>query len=196
MHQVCIVEEVLDLMAIEKSGSYETKGAGFGEEACQKWLTALPEASQKIYRGQILPSLWYNLHDAMAVPQNKLIEMFYHGDAKQARVLGRWLADQQLSGIYKLFVKMGSPQYIISKAKSVMSTFYRPAALEAVETSKTHFIFRVTEFSEFFEILEEQIAGWCERALELSGGQNGTVVINTSIAKGDAYTEYELHWEL
>jgi len=184
----------------------EVKGAGitylpklvkqkFGEEAYREWLDSLPEESKKIFNGQILASLWYPLEFGGTIPEKKVLELFYHNDVTKAREIGQFAADDNLKGIYRAFVKLGNPSYIISKAGSIMATFFKPARLEVTEKSKKRVIIRIVEFSEMTEMLEIHIAGWMERALEICGCEKIQVKINSSLAKGQSFTEFETTWK-
>ncbi|MFC1678198.1 hypothetical protein ACFLZ9_00495 [Patescibacteria group bacterium] len=183
----------------------EVKGAGitympkmikekFGEDAYQKWLTSLPEESQKIFQGQILASLWYSLKYGGLITENKILELFYNNDISKAWEIGRYAADDTLSGIYRAFVRLGNPSYIISKAGSIMATFFKPAKIVTAEKEKNRVVLRIVEFAEITEMLELHIGGWMERALEICGCQNIQVKINTHLSRGAPYTEYEATW--
>jgi hypothetical protein len=52
----------------------------------------------------------------------------------------------------------------------------------------------ITEFYPPSEVIEYRIAGWMEKALELSGCKNLKVEITRSLAKGDSLTEFDMRW--
>ena len=45
------------------------------------------------------------------------------------------------------------------------------------------------------DLIEHRIGGWIEKALEICGCQDLVVALPTSIAKGDAYTTYDISWK-
>ncbi|MFC1678197.1 hypothetical protein ACFLZ9_00490 [Patescibacteria group bacterium] len=167
----------------------------FGEDAYHAWLDSLSDASKKIFTSQILVSAWYPIEPADIEPNKKIIELFYRGDPRGAKEVGRYAADKILTGIYKAFVKLGSPSFIISKASAIMVTFYKPSKLEIKEKSEKHVIVRITEFEQMTEILEYNFAGFMERALEICGCKNVEIKIITSLAKGGPYSEFESTWQ-
>ncbi|MFC1678195.1 hypothetical protein ACFLZ9_00480, partial [Patescibacteria group bacterium] len=147
------------------------------------------------YSSQILPSLWYPFEYGHLEAAQKIANLFYPGNIRGLRELGYYMAEKNLTGIYKVFVKMGSPGFIISKAGTILSTYYRPGKLETIEKGNKLFKFRFVNFESMNEALEEGIAGWVEKALELSGGKKVEVKINTHISRGASATEYECHWQ-
>ena len=167
----------------------------FGKDNYDKWLeTLLPEAKE-VFSKPILVSDWYPLTKILTEPTQRMCDMFYDGNLKGAWENGRYSAEQRLKGIYKVFVKIGSPHHLISKGSSVMSTHYRPSAFNVVKSSSNSAVARITEFPEISKVIEYRISGWIERALEISGCKNLVLKINTSIADGGAYTEFEAKWD-
>lgn len=160
-----------------------------------QWLQSLPEASRKIMSGAIITNNWYPLKAGLSVPVSIVGSMFYGSPAKGARTMGRYSADIALTGIYKLYVKMGSPRHIIERANRVFAAYFQPSEIVTVDSQKNTFIFRITKFDEIDEVVEHNIAGWMERALEISGCKNVQVTIPGSMTKGMSFTEFCLKWD-
>jgi len=138
----------------------------FGEDGLKKFTENLPESSKKIYMSAVLQNSWYELKDALVEPTKKICELFYGGSLKGARDLGRFSAEQGLKGIYKLFLKVSTPGFIISKAGTILPTYYKPSIMRADSVDKNTSSVKIIEFPEYHEILEHRIAGWMEKALE------------------------------
>ena len=66
--------------------------------------------------------------------------------------------------------------------------------MEVIENEKDHMCIRAIEFPEIDSFIEHRIAGWIERALEISGCRNVLVEIPESIAHGARYTEFKAKW--
>ncbi len=161
----------------------------------QEWINALPEESQKIYKGFIFTNNWYPVKESLIIPMQYISKLFYGGDdVKTARTMGRYSADVALSGVYRFFIQFGSPRYIIEKASRIFATYFQPSELTVLNVEKNSLVLHVTLFPVSAVILEENIAGWMERALEKSGCQNVTIQITRSIAKGDTIIEYVIRW--
>ncbi|HAZ04026.1 MAG: hypothetical protein A2W95_16980 [Bacteroidetes bacterium GWA2_40_14] len=160
-----------------------------------KWVNSLSVASKKIVADVNVPT-WYPLQPAAVEPTQKVIEMFFGGDVKMgAWELGRYSADVSLNGIYKLYVKFSSPGHIISRASRIFAAYYNPSKLEASELHPNSVKLLMTEFNQPSEVIEYRIAGWIERALEISGCKGVEVKITESLAKGQSKTVYENSWK-
>jgi len=167
----------------------------FGEVAFAKWLDTLSPEAKNVYNSVILPSNWYPMNEILTEPTKSICSLFYEGSLRGAEELGEYSADYALHGIYKFFVKMGSPEFIIKKAGSILPTYYEPCKMEVGELSDGHAILRITEFPEANDYIEARIKGWSQRALAIAGGKNLTIAIAKSLAHGDASTDYNINWE-
>lgn len=169
----------------------------FGEEGLKQWMNALNEKQKKVYNSMIFSSEWYSLKDIIIDPANIAFDMFYDGDRKKGGwENGYFNANMTLKGVYKIFVKVATPEFLMKKAATIMSTFYEPCKMEIAEIDKTHVLLRITEFSEIEEAIETTISGWAQRALEICGAKNINIEITSSLSNGDSYTEYKMNWDL
>jgi hypothetical protein len=92
-----------------------------------EWLNALPSASNKLYQNTINIGGWFDIQTAYYIPVNKITELFYHNNHQKAGdELGRFSAEVALKGIYKVFLLVASPQYLMKRAASMMQAFYNP----------------------------------------------------------------------
>ena len=161
-----------------------------------EWLGKLPDASKKLYEGSIQAAEWYDYQSGLIAPSELVAELFFHKDEKKAAwELGRFSAETGLRGIYKVFVFIAKPKFIIKRASKIMASFYKPSVLKT-ETPRKHGVdVTVTDFPEPTEISENRIAGWMERALEICGAKNVKIDVLESPLKGGEKTVYEINWE-
>jgi hypothetical protein len=162
----------------------------------QEWLDSLPEASKKMMSGLLFTNNWYPLKESLSDPMHAISKMFYNSDdVKTARMMGRFSADVALSGVYKFFIQFGSPKFIIERGSRIFSTYFRPSEMVVLNIQKNNLLVHLTKFPEPERIIEENIAGWMERALEKSGCKNVKTIVTKSITKGSPVTEFALSWE-
>jgi hypothetical protein len=167
----------------------------FGLEKYDFWFNTLPEESKKIFSDPIVQSLWYPLKEAFVIPTQKLCELFYAGELKGAWELGRFSADYALKGVYRLFVKFGSPYFIIKRASKIFSTYYRPSEMKVIESSQNRVIARILKFPDPSKYVEYRIGGWIERAFEISGAKDVKIRFTSSLTDGAPYTELTGEWK-
>jgi len=161
----------------------------------EEWLDALSAGARAIVSKKILASSWYPLSDAVLEPTQKLCDLFYDGQDKGAWEAGRFSADHGLQGVYKVFVKVATPQFLISRAGRIFSSYYRPSSIEIDEVGAGAVIMRIVEFPEPDRLIEARIGGWVERALEICGCRNLEITTPRSMTAGESVTEIKAQWE-
>lgn len=159
------------------------------------WASSLPEQSRKIFNDGIKASDWYPVNDAIIIPMRVLEELFYNNTRRGAWESGRFSAQVALGGIYQLYVKISSPSHIIDRASRVLQAYYDPGELNIVDKGKNYVKLQISKFTKYDEVIDHRLAGWMERALEISGCKNINIDIPNSISKGDPYTEFSITWE-
>lgn len=157
-----------------------------------EWFNSLSEPSQKVVEN-VLASNWYPLREAVIEPTEKVCDLFYGGSEQGAWEVGRSSADQALKGVYKIFVKVGSPGFIISRASTIFSHMLQPGEMTVIESCPKRSVLRM-QLPESDRLLELRIAGWIEQALTISGCTDPKLEIAQSTAKGDPITEYVATW--
>jgi len=160
------------------------------------WIKSLPPESQKIYEGMVRVSDWYDIKPAYYDPMNKIIELFYSNNfQKGGEDLGRYSAGVALTGIYKVFLLVATPQYLMKRASRMVETFYTPSEVVVVETSNKIVSMKITKFDGITKALEYRFAGWCVRALELCNCKNISYKITSFISAGQPATTIEFKWD-
>lgn len=160
-----------------------------------EWIQLLPESSQKIMTGGIFANNWYPMKDAAVEPTKALAKKFYNNNIqKAARESGRYSAENGLKGVYKIFVRVASPNYIMQRAGRVFTSYYSPSDISVVNSHDKGLTLHITKFPEPEDVIEHRIAGWCERALEFTNCKNVKADITKSLAKGDSLTEIVITW--
>ncbi|WP_424357318.1 hypothetical protein [Methanocella sp. MCL-LM] len=165
-----------------------------GQAGLTRWMDSLSPEGKKIYGMKVLANNWYSLKDAMLDPTAKACELFYRGDVKGAWDMGRFSADYGLNGIYKIFVKVGSPEFIIKRGSTIIAGYYQPCKLEVVETGPKNVVLHLSQFPELTPFLEARISGWIQRALEINGCKSVMPKVTKSITKGSPFTEFNITW--
>jgi len=166
----------------------------FGKKGLDRWLAAINEKARKGYESHILVGNWYPIKEFMLEPTQKMCDLFYQGDVRGAREGGRYSAELALKGIYRIFVKFGSPEFLIRRASNAFTSYYQPSEIEVVSQEDKKAILHIIKFPEASSLVENRIAGWIEGALEISGCKNVKVLITQSLAKGAPYTEIVASW--
>jgi len=160
----------------------------------EEWFLTLPEKTKLLYKNINVAS-WYPMNENYLVPIDRIVEMFYPNNNKMgAEEIGRFSAEIALKGIYKVFLMVASPNYMLKRASQVFSTYYMPGEIKISENLERKAVLQISKFNEISLNLEYRIAGWCMRALELTNCSKAAYTIPKSIARGDNVTELAFTW--
>jgi hypothetical protein len=159
------------------------------------WKNKLPDASKKLFNEVIMATQWYDVEYGVIRPTKLVGEMFYDFNVKKAAWdSGNYSAKVALTGIYKVFILISTPAFMMARAGKIMESFYDQAVIKVVENRSKGITLHMIEFPGANDILDNRIAGWMEKALEICGCKELQTRITKSIAKGDPYTEFIIDW--
>lgn len=160
------------------------------------WINSLPPKSKELYTGNTEFINWFPIKEAYIDPVNKIIELFYKGDIKVGgEAIGKFSANYALKGVYKVFLIVASPQFLMKRATKIMTTFYQPCEITVAENGKKSVVLTISKFDQINEALEYRIGSWCQRALELTNCKNVKYQIQKALTKKDTVTEILFNWE-
>lgn len=160
------------------------------------WVNALPESSKPFYKTIVNVSEWFPIKEAYITPIDKIVEFFYNNDYKKGgEEIGAFSAELALKGIYKVFLLVTTPNFLMVRGSKIMSTYYDPCEIHVSEKGFKTVSLRFTDFAEMTPAMEYRAAGWCKRALELCNCKNVKCQITFHLTKKDPYTELVLNWD-
>lgn len=161
-----------------------------------EWVENLTVESKTIYTNSILATDWYDYQDGLVKPSEVAAKMFYNNDEKKlAWEIGRFSAEVGLKGIYKVFILIATPQFIMKRGGKILASFYQPSILKVGDERAKGVDILITEFPDPTYIAENRIGGWVEKALEICGVKNITIEITQSLVEGADKTIYVVNWE-
>jgi uncharacterized protein (TIGR02265 family) len=166
----------------------------FGEEAVTRVLAALPEADRVALGQGILPSSWYPM-DAFLRFMQEAERQLGAQEPDVVRKMGRASCDYGVKGAYKIFFKVGSPEFIISRAAPAFSSYYDTGELRIVERGPGQVAAEITGLEGGAPQFCERIFGWMQRTLELAGARNLRSVHSACVHRGDPVCRFEGSWE-
>ena len=160
----------------------------------EDWKNSLTADSTRLL-SSVSASNWYPVESGVVAPTKALCDMFYPDKKKGAWESGRYSAKMGLTGIYKVFVLISSPAFMLKRASRVIATFYEPTDLKVVDSTDNSMIIQFTKLPVKNELIEYRIAGWMEMALEICGCKNLKVIITKSMAQGHDLFETTISWD-
>jgi len=152
-----------------------------------------PELRTNIEEG-IAKAKWYPFEQFVEL--NETIDrLFGKGDLGLIRELGRYGADANLTTIYRLFYKVGTTHWILGRAVRLWSAHYDSGYLEVLTRGPKTAVLRIRGFATPHRTHCLSVAGWCERSIELSGGNNVTTEEPMCRIRGDDWCQIESKWD-
>ncbi len=160
------------------------------------WLNSLNPDTKKHYDSIIDVASWYPIKVAYLDPIDKIAELFYNNNyAKCGDEMGEYSAEVALNGIYKVFVMIAKPNFLVKRASKIIETYYRPSEVNVIELDTKSASIDIIVFSEMTLALEYRFAGWCRKALEFTNCRNIKYSIKSFISKGDPTTKITFNWD-
>jgi len=134
----------------------------------EEWLNSMSEESRKIYSNMILSSNWYDFNNAYIEPMKVLADIeFEKNYSKTVFDLAYQSALHALNGIYKIFIKIASIEFVMKRVSSIISTYYSDAKIEIAEANKEYIKLTVDGFVNGHELVFDGICGWISGLLSL-----------------------------
>ena len=164
-----------------------------GEDAFQKILGLLDEETRKICKSEIYSSSWYPLELFTRFLE---VEIRVLADGKEEMVTrgSEAIIEKQLRGIYKAFVKLGSPEFVIKRIAAVHATYFQGVPIEVHLQGTGKALVRYTGFEKQHRVMGFAIIGFFKKALEISGAKDVVLYFTIPIEAGEAFSELSIAW--
>jgi hypothetical protein len=166
----------------------------FGPEAVALVRGDLEPALRASLPDEPLVSTWYPFSLLIALGRSAA-RRYGGGLTHFHRELGRASADYAMTTVYKIFFKLGSPQFVVSRAARVWRTYYDSGDMHAVTAEPGHAVIDLAGFSEPVPELCERLIGWMSRSVELAGGKGLRSAHSLCVLRGDDVCRFEGWWD-
>lgn len=169
---------------------FELRGAKMHAKARELMFDEVRKAFES---GLILPASWY--------PIGWYREVFRafraaSGDGLELpRQIGYQAIKRDMSSIYKMmFVRIISPQTLLSLSSRLFSTYYDTGSFEVLESRKGYVHVKLSGCVGWDANMWTEIYGSCLSMLELAGAKEIRLRTKTGGRDHDTDTELEAHW--
>lgn len=163
-----------------------------GSEGLERVLSMLkPETRAALEKP--LAIMWYPLNAFTELVEIDCRETA-GGNEKELITRAEDVVDHQLRGIYRVFVRVGSPEFVLKRVANIHQTYFRGIEATARVVPPHEAFVRYTGFSTQHRIMENLIIGFYKKALEISGARNVMAIVTTPIASEAGFAEFRLRW--
>lgn len=142
----------------------------FGGDALQRVLAALSDDERKVLDAGILASSWYPMPLFLRFMREAERQLAAQEDSVIRR-MGAASAEYGIKGVYKIFFKMGSPEFVIGRAARVFGSYYDSGRIEVVETRAGRAVLDLHGFEGAPQFCE-RILGWMEKTVQMAGARD------------------------
>jgi hypothetical protein len=164
-----------------------------GEEAFQKILGLLDQETRTIFQNEVFSSTWYPLDLFTRFLE---VEIRVLADGKEEMVTrgSEAVIERQLRGIYKAFVKLGSPEFVTKRIAAVHATCFQGVPIEVQLQGHAKAVVRYAGFEKQHRIMGFATMGFFKKALEISGAKDVVLCFTVPIEEGKAFSELSISW--
>ncbi|HEY3445316.1 MAG TPA: hypothetical protein VGK67_03085 [Myxococcales bacterium] len=165
----------------------------FGEDGLARVLAALPPDQARLLRSPAA-SEWYPLRDH-ALIEAKVMDVLYGGDLSKAKEFARFDAALQIGGIFKFFLRVLDPGFLIKKSASLWSQSFSGGRCE-VETTGPHSCrMKLSGYDQVHEVMCSDWQGTLQGMLEVCGVKESVVTHPECRFHGQPHCLYEVSWK-
>ncbi len=164
-----------------------------GDEEYGRILSTLDEEARALLGGDIVATNWYPLDPFLRFLEADLRET---AGGDEAALIERTeaLIERQLRGIYRLFVRLGSPEFVLKRISIVHQTYYRGVDLETTSLAPGRAVLRYTGFEPRHRLVGYSLIGFFRKALHISGAKDVQASFTVPIEAGRGYAELVVTW--
>lgn len=164
----------------------------FGEDAVRKIVEKCNPETRSYATRKVLDNEW--VPDVVSAEFIEVADkVMGRGDESLMRWIGYQVAKENLSGIYKAFVKMSSIQSILKRANVVWKKYYSHGYLETIELEKGRFVFEVRQYDPTPSSCPS-LLGWMDMFLEVYKKKGKAEHVECRL-KGGKCCRFKLTWE-
>jgi len=166
----------------------------YGDPAYKNIVDQLKGQTRTLFeRSHILPLGWYSL-DTFAQILEMDVKVTMNGNEQELINRAERVIERQLSGLYKWFVKFGSPEFLLKRISVVHQTYFRGVDIEVNLPSPGRAVLKYTGFSKQHRLIGLSIIGFYRKGLEISGAKDVKAEFVTPIEDDKGYCELLLTW--
>ncbi len=186
-------ERVVEIKGTALIDTIKAIKARAGEQEFARIVEQLDGETKSIFESRISPSSWYPL-DAFVQFLETDIRETANGDREVLIARSEKVIESQLRGIYKVFIQLGSPGFVIKRISAVHATYFHGVNIIPELDDSNVAVIKYAGFASRHEIMGYAIIGFFRKALEISGAKQVKVEFSIPISAGGDYAELLITW--
>jgi predicted hydrocarbon binding protein len=168
--------------------------AEIGKDGARGVIDALPPQLRVAFATRIRKAAWYPYEPFVALLRG-IDARLGTGDLTYCEQIGRAAANADLSTVFKVFVRMASPSWLIRACPRVWSRYYEAGSMRATAWEPEETVVVIEDFPGIDPAHCWLMRGWMIGALEVVGGQVLPGAAHSQCAaQGDPRCEFTCRW--
>lgn len=131
------------------------------------------------------------MQSSLYEPTLKLSELLKIDPKKIFWQTGDYAAQSALNGIYKVFVKIATPNFLLDRSRSIVVTFYKNTSIEITKSDKNEAELLYKGFNADYKLIMYRIAGWIDSSMRFTKAKD--VVTKLVDIKEDGEFEFSVN---
>ncbi|MDD4907938.1 MAG: hypothetical protein PHJ00_02645 [Candidatus Omnitrophica bacterium] len=166
----------------------------YQDEGLARVLDSLEAQDRQIAGGSLNPMSFYpaRVFINFSVAADKI---FGAGDYEICRQIGYFEAGDTFTGLYKIFLDIANPYFVISRAGLAWKMVHDAGELKIEQAGDKYVKGTITDFPDYHKSFCVDLAGYFTKVLELCGAKNVSIKETKCRCQGDDCCEYEVKWE-
>ncbi len=163
-------------------------------EQKEQILKTLDAEFQRSIRVGLMPAVWYPL-DYFVTLMVSMDKVMGRGDLNLIPEIGRFAGELACKGIYKIFFKIGSVEFILKRAPQFWQQLFDTGTLSITADGHGKATLRLEKFEGLPKVLCLSLQGWSQALLELAGAKNAKLDVVRWPKPGDPTFEMAGRWD-
>jgi hypothetical protein len=164
-----------------------------GDRVAEATLDLAPAEFARSFRaGLVFSGNWYPL--AWYADLHRAAQKAAGAGPELARTMGLESVKDDLSGIYRIFLLVVSPEFVLSKSPLLFSTYYDTGTMSVTEATRGRARAQLTGCTGFDKNLFLDVQGSCQAGLEAAGARDVVITPTAGGGDGDTSMEMEARW--
>jgi hypothetical protein len=166
-----------------------------GEELLEKVMQQLSGEDRALVNKTLFASEWMDcaLWWRLLCAADRVLGK---GDGKIIEEIGAFNARQDLSGIYRIFISIMSPQFLASRSSMIWKRYFDTGDMCLVALKANYCKLELVDFSDPPLGHEHELIGWIREALLMTGAKNVQCKHSYCLARNDKNCIFETYWDL
>jgi hypothetical protein len=152
-----------------------------------------PEVRDAFASGLVLPASWYPID--WYKDMLRAFRAAGGGSLEVIRAIGQRAAQHDMAGLHKqLFVRVVSPQLLLTRSSRLFNTYYEHGNFEVAESRKGHVRVRCSNCLGWDQNMWTELIGSAGALLTMAGAQDVVLRITAGGKDGDSDMEAVAYW--